>query len=130
MAIKVECWIHEISELALMKVPRSFPKLVKVVERKIVTVVDASAEAHGAVIYVVFYYADRSVSSVMATSKAKVAPLKPVTIPCLELMAAVVGLHLCQVELVKSRHIQLSGNIYQLNKIQQLFEAEERHQAK
>lgn len=50
---------------------------------------DASSKALGAVIYVVGESADGKISSRLLTSKSKVAPLRMVSIPRLELMGAV-----------------------------------------
>ena len=50
---------------------------------------DASTKAYGAVVYVRVVYRDSTVSSNIVIAKSRVAPVKPVTIPRLELTAAV-----------------------------------------
>ncbi|XP_057299540.1 uncharacterized protein LOC130630164 [Hydractinia symbiolongicarpus] len=50
---------------------------------------DASLKSYGACIYLRFKHADGSFSTKLVTSKSKIAPIKPVTIPRLELYGAV-----------------------------------------
>jgi hypothetical protein len=54
---------------------------VKFSSRDLITFVDASGDAYGAVVYCVRYYSDGSASSLLVASKAKIALLCPVTIP-------------------------------------------------
>ena len=61
-----------------------------------VTFVDASLKSYGAVVYLRCTYEDGTRSSRLIASKSKVAPLLPMTVPRLELMAAVLGLRLTQ----------------------------------
>jgi ribonuclease HI len=68
----------------------------KVLTKKIITFVDAAIQAYGAVVYLLCEYEDQTTSSRMIASKSKVAPLKPVTVPRLELMGAILGLRLTQ----------------------------------
>ncbi len=65
-------------------------------KKEIVTFVDASKAAYGAVSYLRTKYEDNQVSCRLIAAKSKVAPLNPTTIPRLELMAAVLGLRLAQ----------------------------------
>jgi len=58
------------------------------------TYVDASQEAYGAATYSRHLYEDGTVTCGLVASKSSVAPLQAVSIPRLELMAAVVGLRL------------------------------------
>ena len=58
------------------------------------TFVDASQEAYGVACYVGHLYLDGTVSCCLVASKSRVAPLQAVSIPRLELMAAVAGLRL------------------------------------
>ena len=60
------------------------------------TFVDSSQEAYGATYYVRYLYKDGTVSSHLEASKLHIAPLQAVSIPRLELMAAVVGLKLAE----------------------------------
>ena len=80
----------------MVRVPRSLRRTAKVLTRKIVTFVDASIQAYGAVVYLLCEYEDGTLSCHLVASKSKVAPLKPTTVPRLELMGAILGLRLTQ----------------------------------
>ncbi|XP_053686938.1 uncharacterized protein LOC128736479 [Sabethes cyaneus] len=56
--------------------------------------VDASEEAYSAAAYYRFTFADGTIHTTLVAAKAKVAPLKPLSIPRLELKAAVLGARL------------------------------------
>lgn len=57
---------------------------------------DASQEAYGAVAYLRHEYQSRTVTTRLVMSKAKVTPLKAISVPRLELMAAIVGLQIAE----------------------------------
>ena len=75
------------------------------------TFTDAPQLAHGVATYSRHFYKDGSVTCRLVASKSRVAPLEAVNIPCLELMAAVVGLRLAEAV----------GNILNLPKHEWLF---------
>lgn len=52
---------------------------------------DASLKAYGAVVYIKVFESDGSFSISLVMSKTRVSPLKPVTLPRLELLGAVIG---------------------------------------
>ena len=58
---------------------------------------DASEDAYAAVMYERDVYEDGSVLISFITSKSKVVPLNSHNIPQLELLGAILRLHLCQV---------------------------------
>ena len=93
---KILRWFQQLGSLASLRVPRCLRQSKKVLTKKIITFVDASIQAYGAVVYLLCEYEDQTTSSRMITSKSKVAPLKPVTVPRLELMGAILGLRLTQ----------------------------------
>ena len=76
--------------------PRCLREPKKVVMKRVITFVDASLKAYGAVAFLQCEYYDATVSSRMIASKNKVTPLKPMTVPRLELMGAILGLRLTQ----------------------------------
>ncbi|XP_055643157.1 uncharacterized protein LOC129779607 [Toxorhynchites rutilus septentrionalis] len=73
--------------------------------------VDASEAAFSAVVYFRVVYSDETIKCALVSAKTKVAPLKYVSIPRLELMAAVLGVRL--LSFVRESHtIQLRRCIY------------------
>ena len=79
-----------------MQVPRSLRKPKEVVNKRVVTFVDASLQAYGAAVYLQCINSGASTSSWLIASKSKVAPLQPMTVPQLELMGVVLRLRLRQ----------------------------------
>ena len=89
-------WLGELSDLNQIRVPRCLHSNTesKPVSMEIHTFVDASQNACGAVSYSRALYQTGEISTCIIAAKSNVAPLKSVSIPRLELIAAVVGLHL------------------------------------
>ena len=82
-------WRAELATLTNHSIPRCYKTPGKqVLETEIHGFADASTAAYAAVIYIRILYTDASVSVSLVYSRTKVAPLKPVTIPKLELSAA------------------------------------------
>ena len=79
-----------------MQVPRGLHEAKEVVTKRVITFVDASLQAYRTVVYLQCVYNDATISSRLVASKCKVAPLKPMTVPWLELAGAVLGLRLAQ----------------------------------
>ena len=79
-----------------LKIPRCLRNPTTVEEKTIHTFVDSSQEACGAACYVRHLYKDGTLTCRLVASKSRVAPLQAVSIPRLELMAAVAGLKLVQ----------------------------------
>ena len=81
---RAHMWMTELSNISNITVPRSLCKIdEKVVKIEIYTFVDASKDCYA-----------NSVSCRLFTAKTRVAPLKAISIPRLELMAAVLGVRL------------------------------------
>ena len=96
MANRIQDWFSQLPCLNEVKVPQCLRKLQPVKCQEVVTFVDASQQAYGAVSYLRSEYEDGSVTTRLIASKSKVAPLTPITVPRLELMGAIVGLRLTQ----------------------------------
>ena len=76
----------------LFRIPRCYVTSLPVERKELHIFVDASEHAFGAVIYLRTLYDNGDVSCVMVMSKSRLAPLKTLTIPRLELQAAVLGI--------------------------------------
>ena len=79
-----------------MRVPSCLREAKEVANKRVVTFVDASLQAYGTAVYLQCVYSDGTTSSRLIASKSKVAPLKPMTVPRLELVGAALGLRLTQ----------------------------------
>lgn len=82
-------WYLQLHELDQLKVPRCFlPECGNVRNIEVHGFADASEKAYAGVIYIRIEMDNNQVQSNLLMSKTKVAPLKKVTLPRLELMAA------------------------------------------
>ena len=93
---KIQQWFEEAHKLENVKVARCLREnqTKEEVEVSLQAFSDASENAYGAVVYLRCRYKDGYISSSMAASKSKVAPLVATSIPRLELMGAVLALQL------------------------------------
>lgn len=84
-------WFKELQFADCIRQPRVLlPNLEKITQAELHCFADASQKAYGAVIYLKLMY-DQETAIKWVTAKAKVCPVEPVSIPRLELMAAVLG---------------------------------------
>ncbi|XP_055614852.1 uncharacterized protein LOC129761164 [Toxorhynchites rutilus septentrionalis] len=93
-----ERWLTLLQQLEQIQIPRSyFPGSSSGIYRSLELhiFVDASEEAFAAVAYFRIIE-QQTVRCVLVSAKTKVAPLKPISIPRLELMAAVLGVKLAK----------------------------------
>lgn len=97
IANEATSWFEELPQLEMVQVPRYLSTTGNMKGTMTLhTFADASLEAYGAVVYARVEFPDGTVTSNLVASKARVAPLQAVSVPRLELMAAVVGLRLTQ----------------------------------
>ena len=85
-------WFKELGEFDTVRVPRCLKDEKEVREVTIHTFSDASEKAYAAASYVRHEYADGSVSTRFKAAKSRLAPLKAMSIPRLELMRTLAGL--------------------------------------
>ncbi|XP_053964223.1 uncharacterized protein LOC128867153 [Anastrepha ludens] len=95
LSLKWKTWIEYIPVITSVSVPRCYSPLLYEDDCKVQlhTFVDASENAYAAVSYFRIEAGGHVVSRLVA-AKAKVAPLRPLSIPRLELQAAVIGARL------------------------------------
>ena len=94
LTYKVKKWFEELPLLVNVKVPRCLKLDKEIQTSDIHTFVDASQDAYGAVVYIRNVYNIGTVSTHLVAAKTRVAPLTAISIPRMELMAAVLGLQL------------------------------------
>ena len=95
LSVKANKWFDELNDLPQVKIPRCLrtePEGIHTLH----AFSDASQNAYGAVVYSRFQTLTGDVICRIISSKSKVAPLTAVSIPRLELMAAVVAVRLAQ----------------------------------
>jgi len=95
---EVDQWLKQLSLVQEVLVPRCYIPVGKAVLQMTVHVFcDASKMAYGAVSYMRMEHPDNTVTVRMIAAKARVAPLRAISIPRLELMAGVLGVRLAQI---------------------------------
>lgn len=96
LSVKWHLWLSNLPKISSITIPRCYSKLLKMTsEIQLHTFVDAGENAYAAVCYFRVKYNDDSEVSIVA-AKSKVTPLKPVSIPRLELQAALLGTRLAE----------------------------------
>ena len=87
-------WFGELGELGAVRVLRCLKEDKELRDVTIHTFSDASEKAYAAASYVRHEYEDGTVSTRLVAAKSRLAPLKAMSIPRLELMGALTGLRL------------------------------------
>lgn len=86
-------WVDSLHKIKKLKIPRWYGILENSKDIELHVFVDASLEAYAAAAYL-RYDSGREVFCRLVSAKSKVAPLKPLSVPRLELNAAVIGARL------------------------------------
>ena len=96
---KAKKWFPELQDLDIIKVGRCLRRSSTqvVTDQSFHVFSDASENAYAAVIYEKNVYGDGSVSISFIACKSKAVPLNAHSTPRLELLGAILGLHMCQV---------------------------------
>lgn len=90
-----QSWLMGLRELHTLQIPRCYDK-EPAAEYELHTFVDASEEAYAAVVYIRIQRADGSIQVSIAAAKSRVTPTKPISVPRLELQAALLGARLAR----------------------------------
>ena len=96
-------WVQKTKRINEIKVPRSISQIHQTYQRRrLITFVDASSEAHAAVVYMQTLYSNGQLGARLMAAKGKVTSLnKPESIPRLECAAAALGAeftaHICSI---------------------------------
>ncbi|XP_064458861.1 uncharacterized protein LOC135369129 [Ornithodoros turicata] len=90
-------WTSELSELSSFEVPRCVisPATQGAKGQELHVFCDASPMAYGVAVYVRCVMSENSFASQLLMSKGRIAPLRPVSIPRLELLACLLAARLC-----------------------------------
>ena len=92
-------WFHNLTEMNHLSIPRTVMKVdaeTDLQEVNIHVFCDASSVGYCAAVYVVATHPEEATSSQLLTAKCRLAPLKGMTIPRLELLSAVTGARLAK----------------------------------
>ena len=91
LSMKAVQWFNKLLSLPSLHIPRCLRARAAVKEVTLHTFVDAAQEAYGGARFTRHLYNHGTVNCHLVASKTRVAPLQAVSIPRLELMAAVTG---------------------------------------
>ena len=94
----------ELSLLSDLTIPRCLRMDGDVKDFKLHTFTDASGKAYTAAVYARLEYKDDSTTTQLVAPKTRLAPLKAISIPRLELMGALIGLRLATISSALDSH--------------------------
>ncbi|XP_049307343.1 uncharacterized protein LOC125777139 [Bactrocera dorsalis] len=103
-------WRRQLKNVLNFRVPRHYFARGPPVEVQLHIFVDASEDVFAAVAYWRATYADSKVCVVLVCAKTRCAPLKPMTIPRLELQAAVLGTRLLET-IAKDHSVEIKKRV-------------------
>ncbi|KAL0850873.1 hypothetical protein ABMA28_006783 [Loxostege sticticalis] len=95
---EAECksWFEQLASAASLRVPRWYVGRSDLCDTQLHVIADGGEQAYACVAYWRYTFTDGSVSLALIGSKARVAPLKPLSIPRLELQAALIATRFAQ----------------------------------
>lgn len=106
-------WASDLTFISTLKIPRCFRRLIKPINYELHAFSDASEAGFGACIYLRTEYAPGDFSLNLLIAKARVAPLRQLSIPRLELQGAVLSSRLCATAIKEvGESIQLTNVVY------------------
>lgn len=108
---KWQLWIAELRKIKECKIPRCYSYRTGKVLIQLHTFCDASTKAYAAACYFRFEYQDGEIKIVLVAAKARVTPLKPSSVPRLELQAALMGARLAHT-VTKEHDLQIGEKFY------------------
>lgn len=104
-----ERWLHDLRHLEDFRVPRCIsPRGAEPAQIELHHFADASTKAYGTVSYMRTVYKDGSIHCALLTSKARLVPLKSISVPRLELTAAKLAVQVGQ-ELSRALSVEVAN---------------------
>lgn len=108
-----EEWLKDLAATKLVKIPRCFfEKSTKVLSLELHVFCDASEKGFAAVAYFRIVYENNLIGVRFVTSKNYVAPLRPLSVPRLELQAAVIGARLAESISTSLSNLKIHSRIF------------------
>ncbi|XP_061717619.1 uncharacterized protein LOC133525351 [Cydia pomonella] len=104
-------WFAQLQVAADIKIPRWYMVRSDLSDVQLHVIADGGEQAYACVAYWRFTYSDDSVSTALIGSKARVCPLKPVSIPRLELQAALIASRFAQT-ILQAHRFKPSATIF------------------
>ncbi|XP_063390115.1 uncharacterized protein LOC134675735 [Cydia fagiglandana] len=104
-------WFAQLQIAANIKIPRWYMVRSDLSDVQLHVIADGGEQAYACVAYWRFTYSDDSVSTALIGSKARVCPLKPVSIPRLELQAALIASRFAQT-IMQAHRFEPSATIF------------------
>lgn len=103
-------WLRKFNEISQLEIPRHYGyHSKKVINTTLHVFTDASMDAYCGVCYFRFEFENESVHTCLVLSKCRVAPLKYLSVPKLELKGAVVGLQLAKVIVEQHKRMNITS---------------------